>query len=363
MKVIVSRENISRALGLVERMTSKNTALPILQNVLLKTEHGRLSCSATNLEVGIISTLGAKVDKEGQVAVPGRILCDFIRSLRGDTVTLSVQQNTLTVESGKFKTTILGFDATEYPIIPKVRANDQYTIPASLVRHMVSSVYDSIALSESRPELAGAFAQFQENSIVFAATDGFRLVEHRAPGSTEKPLSVIIPRVTMGELLRLTADVEGDIQVLVTDNQISFSHDAFEMVSRLVDGRYPDYHKVIPEKFLSKVLVRKEDLENAVKAAALFSSSISDLKVEGSEDTITLSAKNSSKGEANIAIEAAIKGEPFEVMVNYHYLLDGIKTMPTDKVVIEFTGKGSAFILRPHQETKELVYLIMPLRN
>lgn len=363
MKVIVHKKNLQRALGFVERVTSKNTALPILSNLLLKTENGRLRLLATNLEVGISAAIGAKVEQPGQIAVPGRILADFVRAAQGEVISLTTEQKTLSVDAGAYKTSLLCFDAAEYPLIPKIDGPATYTIPSTELGRMIASVIDSVAVSESRPELAGALLSFQDEASVMAATDSFRLVECRIPMRNKQKTSVIVPRGALTELLRILTGVDGDITVKVADNQIAFSHEDVEVVSRLIDGKYPDYHKVIPEKFLAKALVRKDELENAAKIAALFSSSISDIKLDGLNGRIHVNAKNASKGEVQADIEANTKGDAFDIALNYHYFLDGLKIIPTEKVVIEFTGKGSPFVLRPNNDDKNLVYLIMPLRN
>jgi DNA polymerase-3 subunit beta len=348
MKITVHKENLQRALGFVEKVTSKSTALPILSNILLKTERGRLKISATNLEVGVTSLIGANIEKEGHIAVPGRILSDCVRGVKGDTITLTTEQNTLTINTGTFTTTLLGFDAAEYPIIPKVESSHLTNIDARILQKMIIGVIDSIALSESRPELAGALLNFQPTETILAATDSFRLAEYRSEIPNPQTNTVIIPRGTISEVSRIISDVDGEISITIADNQIAFAHEDFEIVSRLIDGRYPDYTKVIPERYTTKVLVRKDEIENAIKIAALFSSSISDIKILCESDGIQLSAKNSTKGEAHATVPANIKGDSFEVTVNYHYFLDGLKVIPTDKVVLEFTGKGSPFVLRPH---------------
>lgn len=363
MKVVVQKENLRKAIGFVERATSKNTSLPILGNILLKTDAGRLFLTATNLEIGIVAALGAKIEQEGSIAVPGRVLADFIRGVTSDTISLSTKQNTLHVSAGSFKTTILSFDPSEYPIVPKIHDVNPNTISADVLRNLIGSAVDSTALSESRPELAGAFLQITPNSITLAATDGFRLVEHQNQNTHIHPLAAIVPRATLLELLRILGDIDGDIQIFHTDNQIAFTHTDVELVSRLIDGRYPDYRKVIPERSISRVLVYKNQLENAIKTAALFSSSISDIKISCADQIAVISAKNSNKGEAEASLDANIKGDPFEVTVNYHYFLDGLKVMPTETVIMEFTGTGGPCVLRPSGEKKDLVYVIMPLRN
>ena len=160
MKALIHKTRLQRALGFVERVTSRNATLPILSNVLLRTENGRLRVSATNLEVGISSVIGAKVDSEGQVAVPGKMLADFIRSAPGENVVLDLKQNTLSVQAGSYRTTILCFDASEYPITPKVEGGHQYTVSAEALRQLIYTCSDSIASSDSRPELAcGSWAR------------------------------------------------------------------------------------------------------------------------------------------------------------------------------------------------------------
>jgi DNA polymerase-3 subunit beta len=363
LQATVHRENLQRALAVVERVTSKNASLPILANVLLRSGNGQVHLLATNLEVGVTASIGAKIDGAGQIAVPGRILSDFIRAAKGDVVILTETKGSLKIQAGRYQTTVLGYEAGEYPIIPKLEGGQVFMISATQLYSLCAGVIDSIATTDARPELAGACIKFTKEGIVVAATDSFRLVERRIPGVNGNGLSVIIPRTTVSELVRTLNETEGDIEIRVADNQISFSSDGVEVVSRLVDGRYPEYHKVIPERASSRVLVRRDELEDAVKAVALFSSSISDVKIMCSASAVTVIAKNSSKGEAEAGIEANLKGDPFEISMNHHYLTDGLKAIGTEKVVLEFTGAGSPFVIRPSETDLAVVYLIMPLRS
>lgn len=363
MKITVHKSRLQRVLGFVERITSRNATLPILSNILIATEHGRLRVSATNLEIGVSSLIGAKVESEGQVAVPARTLSDFIRGVSEENVGLELKQNTLTVKAGKYRTTILCFDATEYPIIPKIEGGSLFEVSVQDLQGLLSTISDSIAASDSRPELAGAYLDIQNDTVTMAATDIFRLAERRVRGSFSHTGAAIIPRGTITELGRILGDVQGTTQIRIADNQISFSHEEFDVVSRLIDGKYPEYRKIIPERSLAKVLVRRNELESAAKVAALFSSSISDIKIECDEKELRISGKNSSKGEAVASVEANLKGDPFEVSMNFHYFLDGLKVIPSDNVILEYTGKGSPFVLRPNTEDTGIVYLIMPLRN
>ncbi|MDP2647640.1 MAG: DNA polymerase III subunit beta [Candidatus Yanofskybacteria bacterium] len=363
MKLIVGQKNFKRALGIVERIVSKNVALPILNNILLKTEQGRLKISTTNLEIGTNVLIGAKIDEVGEIAVPGRILSDLVGNLYTDNITLTTKSNSLFIQTDHIKTKILGFDTKEYPIIPRIKDDPITSIPGKVLKNAFTTMFDSIAISETRPELAGLFMQFKENQLVLAATDSFRLTEKMIEAKSKHTHSVIVPKNTVAELIRISGEAESDIEIRISDNQISFAGEDFELLSRLIDGNYPDYAKVIPEKFVSKALVETQLLEQNIRLAGLFSSSIADIKIDCKENEMSINAKNSDKGEMETAVPIVLKSEPFEIALNFHYLLDGLKIMNSDKVIVEFTGVGSPLVLRPAQEKSGLVYLIMPLRN
>ena len=363
MKITVNQKNLKKALILVEKVVSKNTPLPILNNILLKTENGRLKVSATNLEIGVNYIIGAKIEEVGQIAVPARIISDFIGNIIDDKVSLTTKNNILSINSERYKTQILGFDAKDFPIIPKIKSKPLALIPTKLLRNSLITVLDSVAVSETRPELSGVFVDFNNDKIVFAATDSFRLTEKNVDFKNVQKQSFIIPRNTVVELIRITGELEGDLAFNTSDNQISFSNDDFEIVSRVIDGNYPDYKKIIPEKFISKVLVRKDELDKTIRLAGLFSTNISDIKINCSEGKMAILAKNADKGEIETLIDASLKNQPFEVSLNFRYLLDGLKILDTEKVVMEFTGQGSPLVIRPNDDKKDVVYLIMPLRS
>ncbi len=363
MKIVVNQKNFKKALSVVEKVVAKNATLPILSNILLKTDNGRLRLSATNLEIGINYVIGAKIEEVGQVAVPARIISDFTGSVSDEKITLSVRNNILSLNSENYKTQILGFDAKDFPIIPKIKNKPLAVMPVKALKNALMSVIDSASVSEARPELAGIYINFNSEKIVFASTDSFRLTEKQVDFKNSSKQAFIMPRNTVLELARIAGELEGEIVVSLSENQISFSNDDFEMVSRLIDGNYPDYSKVIPDKFVSRVIINKAELEKNVRLAGLFSSNIADVKIQCAETKTNITAKNSDKGEIETAVVSKLKNEPFEISLNYHYILDGLKIMDTDEVMLEYTGQGSPLVLRPSNNRKDLVYLIMPLRN
>src|SRR3989344_8823295 len=363
MKITANYKNLTKAVSVVEKVVSRNPSLPILNNILLKTENGRLKISATNLEVGINYFLGAKIDETGEIAVPARIFSDFINSLNEDKITLTTKNTILNINTDKYKTQILGFDPKEFPIIPKIKTDIYSVIPSKILKNSLSMVLDSVAVSETRPELAGVFIQFNSKQLILAATDSFRLTERVVEIKSKQDNYFILPRNTVVELIRLLGDVNNDINIRYSDNQVLFSTDEVEIISRLVDGNYPDYKKVIPEKYISRLLVKKDVLEKHVRLAGIFSSNIADIKLSCNEKNLTINAKNSDKGEFQVVTEAVLKNEPFDISLNYYYLLDGLKIIPTENIIIEYTGQGSPLVLRPEHDNKDLTYIIMPLRK
>ena len=284
-------------------------------------------------------------------------------NIRDEKITLITKNNSLNINSDKYKTQILGFDPKDFPIIPKIKGESFSIVPAKVIKSGLSSILDSIAISEARPELAGVFVQFTDKQLIFSATDSFRLAERIMELKHKEENSFILPRTTVLELIRLLNDVAEDISIKYNDNQVSFSTDNIEIISRLVDGTYPDYKKVIPDKYISRLLVKKEDLDKNVRLAGIFSSNIADIKLSCTEKNLVITAKNSDKGEIQIVTESVLKNEPFDISINHHYLLDGLKIIPTEHVIIEYTGQGSPLVIRPEHSTKDLTYLIMPLRK
>ncbi|MDP3696768.1 MAG: DNA polymerase III subunit beta [Candidatus Taylorbacteria bacterium] len=363
MQIILNQKNLLRAVNTVEKVVSRNPSIPILNNILLKTENGRLKVSATNLEIGINYYVGSKIEESGEIAIPARIFSDFISNINDEKVTLITKNNVLNINTDKYKTQILGFDPKEFPLIPKIKNEPFSSVSAKILKSGLTTILDSIAVSEARPELAGVFIDFTPNQIIFAATDSFRLSERIIELKHKEKRSFILPRSAVLELIRLLSDIDEDVLIRYADNQVSLSGNNVEIVSRLIDGNYPDYKKVIPEKFISRILVKKEALEKNARLAGLFSSNIADIKLICNEKALTIVAKNSDKGEIQVVTDSLLKNEPFDISLNHHYLLDGLKIIPTEHVIIEYTGQGSPLVLRPEYEAKDTVYLIMPLRK
>ncbi len=362
MNISFNQKKLSTAVKNAERVISRGSSLPILQSLLLKTEKGRIKVSATNLELGATYFIDAKIEKEGEVAVPAKIFSDFLGNITDEKVELNTKGNSLNINSNYYKTQILCADSSEFPLLPVNKDKNGFKMSAQELKKALLSVIDAASLSETRPELAGIYINFGAQKIEFAATDSYRLSEKILDIKNGISRTLILPRNTALELVRVLNDNNDNVFISFSDNQIFVYNDDFEIVSRLIDGRYPEYKRVIPEKFMSLARMKKEDLEKGIKTASIFSSNISDVKIKIFEDKAEVYAKNNDKGEINASLTCELKNEPFEVTANYNYILDGLKAIESENVLIQFTGEGSPLVIKPENK-KDFTYLIMPLRS
>lgn len=362
MNITINRSKLQTALRIVERVISKNTSLPILNTILLKTENNQLKLLATNLEIGIKYWISARINQEGEIAVPARIFSDFIGNINDEKLTLGVDKNIITINSDHYKTQILGLGTKDFPLLPKTKSAEKFIINSVVFKGALMSVLDSVSLSETRPEISGVSMTISKDKAIFAATDSFRLAEKIVSVSNGLPGSIIIPRNSALELIKINENNNTDLSMIISDNQLFITGEDYEFVTRLIDGHYPEYRKIIPEKFISAAKINKNDLERNVRMASIFSSTIFDIKLKAENNNIEIKAKNNDRGEITANTPCLTKDTPFEVAVNYRYLLDGVKIIPTDEVLIQFTGEGSPLVLKADDKS-DIIYLIMPLRS
>lgn len=361
MIITINQKKLKEALAITEKVVSRNLALPILQNIILKTENGRVKISSTNLEIGVNFWIGAKTEEEGEIAMPARIFSDFINNTMSEKITMHTKENIAFINAENYKTKIVGFSAKDFPIIPKNKDESFSSMDSSVLKNILGAVIESVSLSETRPELTGVFLKFIPGLVEGAATDSFRLAEKTVHYEGQAERHMIIPKATAQELIRALSE-EGRVTMATSENQIFFTNEDLEIVSRLIDGHYPDYKKIIPDKYLSKLIVSKEELEKSVRLASIFTSHIADIKLHIDKEGLKISAKNADKGEVTLSVKSIVKGNPFKIAVNFRYLLDGLKQIHTEQVEIDFTGEGSPLVIYPDGK-KDFTYLIMPLRN
>ena len=374
MKVSCLQENLAKGLGIVGRAVASRSTLPVLSNVMLATDNGRLKLAATNLELGINCWVGAKVEEEGATTVPARLLTDFVNSLPPEQIDmeLAVRTQTLNARCARFEANIKGIDAQEFPIIPTADdAERAVRLQPEDLRQMIDQVVFAAATDEARPILTGVLARFEEDRLTLAAADGFRLSVRSAPlGQTiEEPIEVIIPARALGELGRIAADQEEWVEVIITParNQILFHLQDVDLVSQLIEGKFPDYRQIIPSGHTTRTVLDTSGFLKASRVSHLFardSANIVRVEIAPGDELmpghLTLAATSAELGDNVGQLDAAIEGDPMEVAFNAKYLIEVLSVMDASQIALETTSASSPGVLRPIGDD-DFIHVIMPM--
>jgi DNA polymerase-3 subunit beta len=376
MQVSCLQENLAKGLSIVGRAVASRSTLPVLSNVLLATDNGQLKLSATNLEIGINCWVGAKIAQEGAITVPARLLGEFVNSLPPERIDLKLDESTqtLNLRCARIESNIKGIDAQEFPIVPTAASGGDAMIklePSSL-RTIIDQVVFAAATDESRPILTGVLVQFNEDNLTMAAADGFRL---SVKATTLKQnfgdmMEVIIPARALMELGRITGDQEQPVEVIITParKQILFHLHDVDLVSQLIEGKFPDYNQIIPKGYATRSVMDTSSFLKAVRVSHLFardSANIVKLEITPTGDElmngrITLVATSAELGDNVADVDASIEGNPMEVAFNAKYLIDVLSIIDTPQVALETTAASSPGVIRPIGDDK-FTHVIMPM--
>jgi len=374
MKLSCLQENLNRGLSLVGRAAATRTTLPITNNVLLASDQGRLKLVATNLEMAITCWIGAKIDEEGAITVPAKLLTEFVATLPNDKieVKLAPKGKTLELKCARFEARISGVDAKEFPPIPKVDDGIVTKVEIGALRQAISQVVFAAATDESRPVLTGVNAEFEGKNLTLAAADGFRLAVYKLPltvAVSEKSVA-IIPSRTLAELNRLAGDQEEAVEVKVnaSKSQILFRLKDVEMVSQLVQGNFPQYSQLIPQSFNTRATVDVAQFLRATKTAAIFARDGSGIVrliiTPGASDVtpgkLSISARSEEIGEDTGEIDTVVQGAEAKIAFNGKYLMDVLSVLKENQVAIEMTTPSSPGVFKPVGADNYL-HVIMPM--
>jgi DNA polymerase-3 subunit beta len=367
MKFSVTQENLAKAVTTTGRIVSSRSSLPVLSNILLSTDTNRLRLAATNLEIGITCWIGCKVEQEGAVTVPARLLSEFVSSLPPGNLDVSASEANTTITTPHYNSNINGISAEEFPLIPEVKTDPIITLAASELRQAIAEVVVAASLDESRPVLAGVYLYTEEDNLVLVATDSYRLAE-RAIKLPQKgtDFAVIVPARTMQELVRVLADHEGDVNLFIADNQIMFQLENVELVSRLIEGQFPNYRQIIPAEEKTVATLATAELSRITKMANLFArENASSIRVEvQAEGEIRVMSSASQVGENTSSANCVVAGDDGEISLNARYLSDALAVITTKEVSLAMSGKLNACVLRPEgDEADDYLHIIMPLRT
>jgi len=373
MKVSCLQQNLSKGLSIVGRAVATRSTLPITQNVLISTEKSRLKLAATNLEIAICCWMGAKVAEEGAITVPARLFTDFVNALPEDTIDMSLSLKTKTVDlkCARFSGRINGVDAEEFPPIPSIGDGITTKVDADALRTAINQVVFAAATEETRPVLTGVLSQFDGKSLTLAAADGFRLAVRKS--TLAQPVAerteVIIPARALNELQRLLADQEDPVAITINPNksQILFRMKDVELVSQLIQGTFPNYNQLIPERYTTRAEVPLADFIKATKTASIFAregSAIVRLMVSPGEGKapgkIVLSARAEEVGENTGEVDCKVEGEESKIAFNSRYLADVLGVLHTENVALETTSPSSPGVIRPIDD-EQYIHVVMPM--
>lgn len=371
MNLSCMQENLAKGLGIVGRAVATRTTLPITNNVLMATDGGRLKLSATNLEIALSYWVGAKVEEEGAITVPARLLTDFVNTLPADRVHIALNGKVLNLLCTRVAAKISGVDADDFPPIPKIADGLDAKIDAEALQQAISQVAFAAATEDTRPVLTGVHAEFEGSNLTLAAADGFRLAVYKASllSPVEGKIGIIIPAKALSELSRLLSEQEESVEITVspTKSQILFRLKNAELVSQLIQGTFPNYSQLIPQSNTSRAVVNTSEFLKATRTASIFARDASGIiRLEltaGGEVTagkMTIKARAEEVGENEGNIDATINGEASKIAFNSKYLSDVLSVIKESQVALEVTTPSSPGLFRP-VGSENYVHVVMPM--
>jgi len=390
MKVSCLQENLAKGLSIIGRAVASRSTLPVLSNVLISTDDNQLKLSATNLEIGINCWVAAKVEEPGAITVPARLLGDFVNSLPPERIDLELDEETqtLNLKCARFESNMKGIDAQEFPLVPTASDSEEsIRLEPEVLRSMIDQVVFAAATDESRPILTGVLVQFNHENLIMAAADGFRLsvrstllsqdvsdtlmaVGLNGDGGQGEAPSLIIPARALVELSRISGEQEQFVELTITParKQILFHLENVDLVSQLIEGKFPDYKQIIPAGYSTRTVLDTISFLKAVRVSHLFardSANIVKLEITPSGDElmngrITLMATSAELGDNVADIDASIEGDAVEIAFNAKYLIDALSVIESPQVVLETSISSSPGVIRPIGDDN-FTYVIMPM--
>lgn len=373
MKITASQEHFSHGLRVAGRAVAARSPLPITSNLLLATDNDRLKVSATNLEIAITTWIDATVAEEGAITLPAKLLTEFVDTLPGGPIDLTVKGGgrSAHLAAGRFEATIRGMSAEDFPVIPTADEQPAATVEPALLKEMIEQVAFAAAMDDTRPILTGVLATFSDNQLTLAAADSFRLAvrsgELAAPATGD--FSVIVPARTLVELARILPEGEDPVEMMVTPNrnQVIFRAKDLHVVSRLIEGNFPNYKQIIPSKFATKVVVSTGELLQATKIASFFSrdnSNVITLEVqpggEAGVGSLVITGAAAELGEDRGEIDAVVNGGAAKLSFNSRYVSDVLGALQSSQVGLEITGPNSAAVFKPI-DSVDYTHVVMPM--
>jgi len=372
MKIEILKDNLKRGLEIVEKIAKKNLTLPVLSNVLLSCEGNFLRLDTTNLETSISWWVLAKIEEGGKIAIPAAFFSNLINLLKEERIHLRSQGKNLILETKNQTTQIQGIDPEEFPIIPKIEKEEIVRISNQKLLEALGQIIEIPSISQIRPEISGIYFSFKKDLLKIVGTDSFRLAEKTIglKGKIKKEVSFILPQDAVRELINILSREEGYVVIYFSPNQILFenikeetSHTQVQILSRLIEGEYPKYQEIIPKKYKTQIISKKDDLQNQLKQAGLFSGKISEVKlaVQPEDNRLKIYSESPEIGKNEAYLPVKIKGEAIEISFNYKFLILGLQNIRSSEVIFELNGEEGPGVLKPVGD-ESYIYISMPIK-
>ena len=370
MKLIILRSNLKEGLSAVEKAILENNNLPVLKNVLFKTYNNKIKIAATNLELGITKFTSGKIIEEGGITVPFGTFYGIINNSDSERINLETKNNTLIVKTDNYEAKIQGVSEDEFPIIPKIENEDQFIeINNSLLKEALNRVASAAQISEIRPEISGVLIDFQMTLMKLVATDAFRLTQkifnnNNFSSSFIRGFKVIVPLKTITEVIKIFP-INQPIKIFIDSNQILFKSDDLELISRVIDGDYPDYEQIIPKSTDNEIHINKDHFVNGLKLASNFSGRTNDIKLKTNDGAKVLEiySANQYLGDNKYLVPMKLKGKELEeISFNWRYLLDGLKTLNSENIFFGTNGSAKPSVIKS-LEDDSYHYILMPIKS
>jgi DNA polymerase-3 subunit beta len=369
MKITILKNNLKNALDAASRTVGENINLPILKNVLIKSENGKINIISTDLETAVIKAVAGKVIEDGQITVPFTIFNSVINNIQSERIDIENKGLNVLVKTDSYEAKIQGMNHEEFPIIPKIGAKEEYIeIKGDILKESLVSVMSASQISELRPEISGVMLNVDGETIKFVATDSFRLAEKTIYSSDftnnfEKGFKLIIPLKPAQEIVRIIADKE-IYKIYSDESQIMVKNDDITIITRLIDGKFPEYTPIIPKSVSTNLEISRNELTGALKLVSSFSPKNNEVifKIVPEQKLVEVYSADSLLGENKYLIPAKITGEALNISFNWRFILDGMKNMDIETVNMGFQGDFKPSIIKRPQDNS-YVYIVMPIKD
>ncbi len=364
MKFSCITSHLTRAVGIAERFCGKNVTLPTLSHILVEAEGNTITVTATNLEHAVEWRVPGRVTRKGKVCLPAKVFSSLLQSFGDEKIEAEEERGALRLKTESRDGKVNGIGADDFPLVPKVKKTNTFKVEAPLLAENLARALPAVSGSEFKPELAGIFMRAEAGTLTFAATDTFRLAECVFPlagAMSGSAVSCIIPERTGQEMARILGQDAGGAEISLGENQLLIEVAEGRIVSRLIEGNFPDYRAIIPTRFTTSAYIKKNELVAGIRAASIFASKLQETTIRFSSAGLEIVAANPDIGDYRVVVPAAFEGEEVAMSFNWRYLLDGVQSLGDEELFFGCNEASSPALLR-NKSHQRFSYVVMPIR-